>query len=88
MRSALMDSDSVPLELRSNYLRLSRNKDLHTGGDILDRNVDSTSRLITVQRLYGKPGKHFCPAGAMPITTRSYSVADTLSASSQRADYL
>src|ERR1700730_17311678 len=57
MRTALMDSNPVALELRSNYLSLSRDNGVHTRGDILDRNVDTTLRPIAVQGLYGKAGK-------------------------------
>ena len=40
-----------------NYLGLPGNNGLHTGGDIFDRNIDTTSRPIAVERVYGKTAK-------------------------------
>src|SRR5712671_7635960 len=57
MRSALMDGNPVALELRSDYLSLSRDNGVHTRGDILDRNFAMASKPIAVEGLYGKAGK-------------------------------
>src|SRR5260370_771166 len=57
MRTALMDGNPVALLLRSNYLSLLRDNGIHTGGDILNRNVDTTLRPIAVEGLYGEAGK-------------------------------
>src|SRR5260370_29846286 len=57
MRTALMDGNPVALLLRSNYLSLSRDNGIHSGGNILNRKVDTTLRPIAVEGLYGKAGK-------------------------------
>ena len=57
MRSALVDGNPVALELCPNYLSLSRDNGVHSGGNILDRNVDTTSRSVAVQGLHGRAGK-------------------------------
>src|SRR5260370_14544968 len=56
MRTALMDGNPVALLLRSNYLSLSRDNGIHSGGNILNRNVDTTLRPIAVAGLYGAAG--------------------------------
>src|ERR1700730_11606136 len=52
-----MNGNPVALELLPNYLSLSRHDGVHTGSDVPDRNVDTTSSPIAIEGLYCKASK-------------------------------